>query len=60
MQELATPGYVDIVADSIGLSIPDGCRADVVANVRMIMSQSADLMAVVLNDRDEPAAIFRP
>jgi Protein of unknown function (DUF4089) len=60
MQETAMPGYVDIVADSIGLAIPEDCRADVIANIRMIMAQSADLMALALDDRDEIAAIFQP
>lgn len=52
--------YADATSKAIGLPIPAEFRAAVIANLEMIFAQSAGLMALSLDPKEEVASIFQP
>ena len=52
--------YVAAAPEIIGLRIPPEHRDSVVANLRLIMAQSAPLLALELDPIQESAPVFRP
>jgi hypothetical protein len=52
--------YVDSASVVLGLPLPEQYREGVIANLRLILTQSAGLMALDLDWADEAAPVFQP
>jgi hypothetical protein len=52
--------YVAAAPDLIGLPIPAEYREGVIANLHLILIQSAQLLALELDPAQEAAPVFRP
>ncbi|MDP2355709.1 MAG: DUF4089 domain-containing protein [Beijerinckiaceae bacterium] len=52
--------YVDTASALIGLPIPEASKPIVVANLEVAMRMAALLDGFELDDREEPAPVFRP
>ncbi|MGE3303078.1 MAG: DUF4089 domain-containing protein [Hyphomonadaceae bacterium] len=59
MDDEALAAYADAVSAAIGLPIPPEYRANVIANLKIILNQSAPLMALTFADTEESAPVFR-
>jgi len=52
--------YIDTVSTMIGLPIPDSSKPIVVANLEVAMRMAALLDDFSLDEREEPALVYRP
>jgi hypothetical protein len=52
--------YVDAAPELIGLPVPEQYREGVIANLHLILTQSAPLLALELDRAQEAAPVFRP
>ncbi len=52
--------YADAAAVVWGMNLRDDCRHGVIANLQLILNQSAALMALDLDPTVEAAPVFRP
>jgi len=52
--------YADAAAKVLGLTLAEPHRQGVITNLRMILNQTADLMAFELDWTDEVAVVFEP
>jgi hypothetical protein len=60
MAKLDWESYVTLAAAAQGLEIPQSYRAGVAANLERIAAIAERLLAVPLDDEEEPAPVFRP
>ena len=60
MAKLDWESYVTMAAAAQGLEIPQPYRAGVAANLERIAAVAERLLAVPLDDEEEPAPVFRP
>ena len=60
MAKLDWESYVTMAAAAQGLEIPQAYRAGVAANLERIAAVAERLLAVPLDDEEEPAPVFRP
>ena len=60
MAKLDWESYVTLAAAAQGLEIPQPYRAGVAANLERIAAIAERLLAVPLDDEEEPAPVFRP
>lgn len=52
--------YVDTVAGFVGLPVPEASRPLVIANLEIAQRMFAHIAAFDMDEREEPAPVYRP